>query len=588
MFNEIMEAPFGVVDMGSNGIRFGIVTALARHLPVTFEERAPISLLEAQGDKQTIPSGTIKQVISSFLRFKSICRHEGVDQANVKVIATEATRIALNSAEFLQKIYEATGWKVTILTKEQEAIVSSMGIVGSFYNVNGLTMDLGGGSVELSYVTSINNCSGEDRPRKRIKTSTTPVSLPYGAAILKKKLQNCPNEKMKKKLYEKLVEKVKMAKETSDIPNHLKSHDGYTLYMSGGGFRAFGYLSMATQGSLKSKKMNYPIPIISGYSMTGEELFELANKYKDEDPEELVSKLKIFRISKRRTRMLPAICFLISAIAEAIEIKHVFFSEGGARQGICYHMLSSPEQIKDPLLEGVKAYVMSVPQAIKQKEYDIIYRVIKNAIPSLYFEPDHPLQLHRLIPAALYLANLTTHYPKETRAFAAFNMPLAGGPLSDVPGLLHSERAVLSLILAYRQGGEVPDPTFDAIQEMLGKHGVSVCRYVGRLMEILFLLSPRHPGTALIESGIQFKLEEEEEEDDSDSSVSSISSFYRPYKLQIIMSKKCPLLDAPAAISVIESMDKKIQQKKHEQEIVGLDSNRFRLFSVNITSNNQI
>lgn len=130
MFNEIMEAPFGVVDMGSNGIRFGIVTALARHLPVTFEERAPISLLEAQGDKQTIPSETIKQVVSSFLRFKSICRHEGVDQANVKVIATEATRIALNSAEFLQKIYEATGWKVTILTKEQEAIVSSMGIVG--------------------------------------------------------------------------------------------------------------------------------------------------------------------------------------------------------------------------------------------------------------------------------------------------------------------------------------------------------------------------------------------------------------------------------------------------------------------------
>ncbi|KAI9279978.1 Ppx/GppA phosphatase family-domain-containing protein [Sporodiniella umbellata] len=579
IFNETMQAPFGVVDMGSNGIRFGIVTALARHLPVTFEERAPISLLEVQGDRQYIPQETINQVVTSFLRFKSICRHEGVDQTNVKVIATEATRIALNSIEFLEQIHKATGWNVTILTKEQEASVSSMGIVGSFYNVNGLTMDLGGGSVELSYVTSVPNNNDEERPKKKIKTSTTPVSLPYGALILKKKLQNCPNQKVKNKLYGKLVEKIKKAKETSDVPHHLKSHDGYTLYMSGGGFRAFGYLSMATQGSLKNKKMDYPIPIISGYSMTGKELWDLADQYKDEDPELLVQKLKVFRISKRRVRMLPAICFLISAIAEAIHIKRVFFSEGGARQGICYHMLPPSEQSKDPLLEGVRAYAMSVPQAIRQKEYDILYRFLKNAIPSLYMEPEHPLQLCRLIPAALYLANLTTHFPKETRAFAAFNMALAGGSLSDVPGILHSERAVLALILAYRQGGEVPNPIFDAIQELLGAHGVSVCKYVGRLMEVLFLLSPRQPGTALIESSMEFKLEDEEDDTDS-----SFSSFYRPYKLQIIMPKSCPLLDAPAALSVIESMDKKIQPKKQGQELSEVDPSWIKLFSVSIVS----
>lgn len=130
LFDETMKAPFGVVDMGSNGIRFGIVTALTRHLPVIYEERAPISLLEAQGEDHCIPKEIIEQVIASFLRFKTICRHEGVNQANVKVIATEATRVALNSEEFLERIYSATQWKVTILTKEQEAVISSMGIVG--------------------------------------------------------------------------------------------------------------------------------------------------------------------------------------------------------------------------------------------------------------------------------------------------------------------------------------------------------------------------------------------------------------------------------------------------------------------------
>lgn len=130
VLNNEMKAPFGVVDMGSNGIRFGIVTALARHLPVAYEERAPISLLEAQGDEHCIPNETIDQVITSFLRFKTICEHEGVDPTNVKVIATEATRIASNSKEFMDRIYEATRWTVDILSKEQEAIISSMGIVG--------------------------------------------------------------------------------------------------------------------------------------------------------------------------------------------------------------------------------------------------------------------------------------------------------------------------------------------------------------------------------------------------------------------------------------------------------------------------
>lgn len=137
-----MAAPFGVVDMGSNGIRFGIVTALARHLPVAYEERAPISLLEAQGDEHFIPTETIEQVITSFLRFKTICLHEGVDPNNVKVIATEATRIASNSKEFLTRITKATGWKVDILSKEEEATISSMGIVGKYNGFGCVTANM--------------------------------------------------------------------------------------------------------------------------------------------------------------------------------------------------------------------------------------------------------------------------------------------------------------------------------------------------------------------------------------------------------------------------------------------------------------
>jgi retrograde regulation protein 2 len=468
-------------------------------------------------------------------------------------------------------------------------------------------MDLGGGSVELSYVTSSSTSSpltqntsvyDEERPKKRLKMSASPVSLPYGAAILRKRLSKCNDSKnKKKKLYEEIVEQVSMAKVTTNIPNHLKEYDGYTLYMGGGGFRALGYLSMAltnhsalSQKDQKTKKMTYPIPIISGYSMTGEQLETLVDQFKDRDPENLVNELKVFRISKRRTRMIPATCFLVSAIMKVIGIKKVYFSEGGARQGICYQMLSHFEQMKDPLLEGVKSHVSHLPHALSTAEFDTVYRILKDAVPPLYLVPDHPLQLHRLLPAALHLANLTTHYPKETRAFVAFHMPLASGPLANIPGLLHSERAILALILAYRQGGEVPDPAFNAIESMIGKHGVSVCKYVGRLMEIILLISPRQPGLALIESGIQFKLVRPESDDDEiDSPISSPGTpttsqqFYSHARLEIVMpNKPCPMLDAPAVISVIESLDKKIQPKKFELDQENLDSASMKLFSIHI------
>lgn len=611
---DTMKAPFGVVDMGSNGIRFGIVTALARHLPVSYEERAPISLLEALGEDNILPQETIDQVITSFLRFKTICQHEGVDPSNVKVIATEATRIAINSKEFLDKIYKATQWQVDILTKEQEASVSSMGIVGklffcvtykqlahsflgSFYRVSGLTMDLGGGSCELSYVTSSLITKEDTRPKKRLKSSANPVSLPYGAAVLRKRLARCEDSKKKKRqLFKEIVEQMTIAKTTTNIPGHLMDHDGYTLYMSGGGFRALGYLSMAltNHDSLSdkvrdTKEMRYPIPIISGYSMSGEDLLTIADKFKDRDPKELVNELKLFRISKRRTKMIPAICFLVSAILKVLKIKQIFFSEGGARQGISYQMLPLSEQMKDPLLEGVKDYVLPLPHALSSTEFDTVFKILKDAIPPLYLVPDHPLQLHRLIPAALHLANLTTHYPKETRAFVAFHLPLASGPLANIPGLLHSERAILALILAYRQGGEVPDPAFHAIEEMIGKYGVSVCKYVGRLMEIIFLISPRQPGLALIESGLLFRLvrpDSDSEEESPENSPVSVTSkqYYSTAQLQIIFPQKpSPMLEAPAVISIIENMDKKIQPKRFEldEEIVGIES-KIRLFSVSI------
>ncbi|KAG1141328.1 hypothetical protein G6F37_005218 [Rhizopus arrhizus] len=584
-----ISAPFGIVDMGSNGIRFGIVSALARHLPVAYEERAPIALLDAQGDERVIPADVIEQVITSFKRFKTICRDAGVEISNIQVIATEATRVAVNSKEFLDGIYQATGLTVSLLTKQQEALISASGIVGSYNRVNGLTMDLGGGSVEVSYVmTSPPTDKKLDAIiSDNICVSQHPVSLPYGAAALKRRLAKCKSNKEIDALFHEVVSELQKAHDASNLPHFLWSKDGYEVYMSGGGFRALGYLSMAIKAQdtymprrSTNRQQMYPIPIINGYSMSGGELKRLAKHYRNKRPQDLMSKLKVFRISKRRASMLPASCFLVSAILQVFKIKRVYFSEGGVRQGFCYQLLSPEEKQKDPLLEGVKAYAAKSEFTLSQTEFDAIYDILVNALPEIYLDPRHPLQLHRLLPAAIHLSNLTSHYPKETRAFVAFHMPLAGGPLANVPGLLHHERAILAVLLAFRQGGAVPDPIFYAVQAMVGRKGISVCKYIGRLMELVFAVSPLNPGVGLIESGMSFTivLAEDPGSDSSDNSSSNSSDdedneeednrdFYPSVQLRInLPDVESSLVNAPAVMSVIESIDKKVNNKKFDMD----------------------
>ncbi|KAI7907943.1 Ppx/GppA phosphatase family-domain-containing protein [Cokeromyces recurvatus] len=611
--NAPIKAPFGVVDMGSNGIRFGIVSALARHLPVAYEERAPIALLDAQGDDCVIPDDVIDQVITSFLRFKKLCQDAKVEPNDIRVIATEATRIAANSKEFLHKIYQATGWRVSLLSKQEEALISASGIVGSFNHVNGLTMDLGGGSVEISYVmtsayldSNNNDDDSNSLIKDSIRVSTHPVSLPYGAAALKRRLAKCESKDEMNDLYNELVAKLKKAHDEAKLPKTLLHKDGYKVYMSGGGFRAIGYLSMAINAQDKiiprrstKRKHMYPIPIINGYSITGRELKDLVKHYRYRNPRELMKKLKVFRISKRRAGMIPASCFLLSAILEVFKVKRVYFSEGGVRQGFCYQLLPLEEKIKDPFLEGVKAYAAQSAFALSQAEFDAIYAILVNALPELYLDPMHPLQLYRLLPAAIHLSNITSHYPKETRAFVAFHMPLAGGPLANVPGLSHRERAILSILLAFRQGGSVPDPIFYAVQAFIGRKGISVCKYVGRLMELVFAVSPLHPGIGLIDSGLSFTTiihnhnctTDSEDENSNNSSSSSSSSDcsssdsdsvyedndsefedndatnYPSMQLRITLPERfSPLVDAPAVMSVIESLDKKVNTKKFDMD----------------------
>lgn len=120
-----------VIDMGSNGIRFSITDLsfpTTRVLPTVFQDRCGISLFDAQyrhGSKIPIPDQTIEEILQALASFKRTCGDFAVQRANIQLVATEATRNAINSTDFLRRIEYEIGWKPRLLSKEDEGLVAS-------------------------------------------------------------------------------------------------------------------------------------------------------------------------------------------------------------------------------------------------------------------------------------------------------------------------------------------------------------------------------------------------------------------------------------------------------------------------------
>jgi retrograde regulation protein 2 len=129
-------------------------------LPCLYRERAGISLYDALHEDTPgsqpfyFSKDTIKSVADVLGRFRSICDGHNVPQQNIRVFATEAMRTAKNRDEMLAAINRMSGLNVDILSPKMESLFGAMGARSGFNHADGLFMDLGGGSVQMTYVNS--------------------------------------------------------------------------------------------------------------------------------------------------------------------------------------------------------------------------------------------------------------------------------------------------------------------------------------------------------------------------------------------------------------------------------------------------
>lgn len=463
--------------MGSNGIRFSITDlspATQRILPTVYLDRAAISLYDAQyesGKLVPIPDATISQVIKSLVRFKSTCKDFNVPEKQIRIVATEATRKAINSEEFRNKIKDATEWTVELLPKEMEGKVGALGVASSYESVVGLMLDLGGGSTQLTWIMSEN---GEVKMSEKGS-----ASLPYGAAALTKRLEAAGSigSSGYQQFEKDVVEELKAAVQDIAIPQELikkaTSSEGLHLYLSGGGFRGWGFVLMS-EHAIKP----YPIPIINGFRTTRESFQDTqavqAAVLKEDTPE-------IFRVSARRASQVPAVAFLVKCLSQALPIiKDVYFCQGGVREGIYFAEMDSSIRKENPLVTATRLYA----PASTQELVEVLFAA--TPAPGVF--------KNTFVTAVVQGMFAHTAHVKDLRGGAALRSTTTG-IFAAAHGLSHEQRALLAILLCERYGGygSISPTEQDFYRRMIQllPEGLEWwCMYLGRVAAVLASVYP--------------------------------------------------------------------------------------------------
>ncbi|AQX27939.1 exopolyphosphatase / guanosine-5'-triphosphate,3'-diphosphate pyrophosphatase [Bartonella sp. JB63] len=154
--------PIAVVDIGSNSVRLIVYEGLVRSPTVLFNEKVLCGLGRGVAKTGILEEKSIEMTLRALKRFCAICQQIGAGE--IYTLATAAAREAKNGSAFIQSAENILQNQIYVLSGNEEAVYSAYGVISTFYRPNGISGDLGGGSLELISINDSNLGEGITLP----------------------------------------------------------------------------------------------------------------------------------------------------------------------------------------------------------------------------------------------------------------------------------------------------------------------------------------------------------------------------------------------------------------------------------------
>src|SRR3954469_17609551 len=395
-----------VIDIGSNSIRLVVYDGLHRSPVPLFNEKIMCGLGRAVEKTGRLNPDGVSLAIENIARFARLI--DGMDVAQVEVLATAAVRDASDGASFVTAIEQRTGLTVRTIAGEEEARLSALGVLSGTPGADGLMGDLGGGSLELV---------GLDRG-----VIGPQVTMPLGPLRL---LESCGG---------KMSNAARIIDQHIEALPWLSAHKGRPFYPVGGSWRALAKLHM--------EQVGHPLHVIHHYCAPGAQMREFAGVIARQSRSALD---RMSGASRRRSDTLPFAALAMERLLRHVQPSTVVFSAHGLREGLLFDMLSPEIQRQDPLVSSCASLAKRIGRFAQGE-------IMAGWTASLFAGEDE--SAGRLRRAACLLSDLGWSEHPDYRAEHAYlrvlRMPFAG--------IDHEERAFLALALYVRYGGRIEDP----------------------------------------------------------------------------------------------------------------------------------
>jgi exopolyphosphatase/guanosine-5'-triphosphate,3'-diphosphate pyrophosphatase len=285
-----------VIDIGSNSARMAVFKKTSRFgFYLLREEKSKVRISEgAYENGGNLQEFAMKRAFNALNEFLLIAK--SLKAKKILCVATSAVRDAPNRDEFLRKVKKELGLKIKVIDGDKEAFYGGVAAANLLFEKNGITVDIGGGSTELAYISN-----------KKIENT---ISLKMGTVRLKELFFDKGDVEGAKKY---------VRKEISKLGEIFRSKKVFAI---GGTVRALSQAIM--------KRIEYPLDILHGFTYKLEEQKEFLEKIITMSDEEL---LKI-GIKPERLDVIRPGTLIFLEILSYLGAKEVITSGVGIREGV--------------------------------------------------------------------------------------------------------------------------------------------------------------------------------------------------------------------------------------------------------------
>jgi exopolyphosphatase/guanosine-5'-triphosphate,3'-diphosphate pyrophosphatase len=319
----VSERRLAVIDLGSNSFRLVVFTWVpGRWWKRTDEIHESVRLgegLDASGALQDAPMERALETIDLYAHF---CRATGVE--DVRPVATSAIRDAANRDELLRRARERSGLDIRVLSREEEAYYGYLATVNSTSLIDGVALDIGGGSMQLVHV----------RDRQELEAQ----SWPLGAVRMTERF--LPDEKAKDKQIDALRKHVRGELESAPWLADAAER-GEQIAGIGGALR-----NLATAAELEHELPSFGV---QGFTLRRKSLSKLVEELADLPASERGS---LPGIKKERGDLILAAAIVIEEVLKVGGFDSIETTEEGLREGVFFSVLL--EDRDPPLFENVR------------------------------------------------------------------------------------------------------------------------------------------------------------------------------------------------------------------------------------------